>query len=1006
MSDKSLDIFQSFIISNHHILTQDIDDWSKERILYQLAYEHADNSIITKQAEKFLVNNRVNWYRLKLLNREKNIKYKPQAFSLHFNASITKFLLIKEHIITFCVNNILRVTTFKQRNGHLEIERTRIFKDIHHKSPNKKSISMSLNIMKINDTSFLSFCYQKFIFWELNSLKTLELSNIFHHTDFNFVYDKDNIQTDYAWSEGDSNCFLWRLSNKTYNHLQEEKYLGDDYPFFITTSSKKIIIRNLKNDTIEEISFDHDNYDVKILSNYLVITGLDKSIIVRNFRSKSILFDNHLTNVNLSTNLERSLWINEFQLLKDDCLLYSTGFWHLLTPCGRSKQKNITNTFIIDFNNNIFFQLTSSNILLKVYDYLFYKDGDYLIFYSTTDNLHFKVQTISAAIFSSSLNTRVISKDMFLSYDNNTISIFNIKPPEVVLHKSFEFKSNIYRIVKEFESDFVNNCFVVLTENGDVNILNEDLSIDKYVGHTSKVVEYKFLNNNLFTKSTDGSFRYFNLTTKESLSFPGHIENSHLVWINKHEFLSFNNYIIRYTNLITSETSVLSGSTGLARGVFSLRDSIMFKHLAISWDTTGFLRFWDLRKIKTNKVVKGHTLRFADNHESAITYVEKINSNEFLSFSRDGSIVRLNLTDKKFTQIFPLSPSNKARPQITGYEVVDKVIFFISNKSNDLISINLENQDFNRWTLKESAGRIGIRNIKVFGSKIVYNTFNRSISNLAIFDFKTNSHTDLECNGILYQSFKKISKSKFVSFTNFSDAKNEIGYLTLWDVNSTAPVVNICNDEFRTTKEQRKELDLLANRKKASLTGVYPITSNKIATYHKNGYIVFWFLKQKAFETKKIHNGNIVGVYFINKKDFYSWSTDGTLKFTKDNSTQIIEKFNPSLERGVGNTIQAKFKRSKIIIFSANGIIRILNRFNHSREFYTKAHSDYIYDVLIYYNKVISASRDNTVKIWNFRTKKLLTCHYVPGIRKIYLNKNELIVYSNDGNIKIFSMDK
>lgn len=93
-------------------------------------------------------------------------------------------------------------------------------------------------------------------------------------------------------------------------------------------------------------------------------------------------------------------------------------------------------------------------------------------------------------------------------------------------------------------------------------------------------------------------------------------------------------------------------------------------------------------------------------------------------------------------------------------------------------------------------------------------------------------------------------------------------------------------------------------------------------------------------------------------------------------------------------------------MFSANGIIRVLNRFNHSREFYTKAHSDYIYDVLIYYNKVISASRDNTVKIWNFRTKKLLTCHYVSGIRKIFLNKNELIVYSNDGNIKIFSMDK
>ena len=109
MSNKTLDIFHNFLISHQHILAQDNDDWPKERVLYQLAYEHADNSIITKQAEKFLKKDRVNWDWLRLMNRVKNIKYKPQAFSLHFKAAITKVLLINEHVITFCVNNILRV---------------------------------------------------------------------------------------------------------------------------------------------------------------------------------------------------------------------------------------------------------------------------------------------------------------------------------------------------------------------------------------------------------------------------------------------------------------------------------------------------------------------------------------------------------------------------------------------------------------------------------------------------------------------------------------------------------------------------------------------------------------------------------------------------------------------------------------------------------------------------------------------------------------------------------
>ena len=131
---------------------------------------------------------------------------------------------------------------------------------------------------------------------------------------------------------------------------------------------------------------------------------------------------------------------------------------------------------------------------------------------------------------------------------------------------------------------------------------------------------------------------------------------------------------------------------------------------------------------------------------------------------------------------------------------------------------------------------------------------------------------------------------------------------------------------------------------------------------------------------------------------------DGTLKITKDSSTTLLEEFNSSLERGVGNTIQVKFERSKIIVFSANGMISILNRFNHTREFYIEAHNDYIYDVLIYYNKVISVSRDNTIKVWNYKTKELISCYAISGVRKVYVIKNRLIAYSNDGDIKVLRM--
>ena len=49
MSNKNLDIFHNFIRSNQHLLEKGGNTWPAERILYQLSYEHAETSPLTKQ---------------------------------------------------------------------------------------------------------------------------------------------------------------------------------------------------------------------------------------------------------------------------------------------------------------------------------------------------------------------------------------------------------------------------------------------------------------------------------------------------------------------------------------------------------------------------------------------------------------------------------------------------------------------------------------------------------------------------------------------------------------------------------------------------------------------------------------------------------------------------------------------------------------------------------------------------------------------------------------------
>jgi trehalose/maltose hydrolase-like predicted phosphorylase len=77
MNKSSLEIFHNFFSSNKHLLEKEDGNWPIERILYQLSYEHAKDSPITKQADKYFQSGRVDWNHYQQLNRQKDVELNP-----------------------------------------------------------------------------------------------------------------------------------------------------------------------------------------------------------------------------------------------------------------------------------------------------------------------------------------------------------------------------------------------------------------------------------------------------------------------------------------------------------------------------------------------------------------------------------------------------------------------------------------------------------------------------------------------------------------------------------------------------------------------------------------------------------------------------------------------------------------------------------------------------------------------------------------------------------------
>ncbi|HEX8499450.1 MAG TPA: TIR domain-containing protein [Pyrinomonadaceae bacterium] len=76
-ADATLRVWAAFFRERIHMLRRAQDDWPADRVLLQLALEHADSSPVTRAAEQALAEGRFAWPRLSLLQRESEVRRNP-----------------------------------------------------------------------------------------------------------------------------------------------------------------------------------------------------------------------------------------------------------------------------------------------------------------------------------------------------------------------------------------------------------------------------------------------------------------------------------------------------------------------------------------------------------------------------------------------------------------------------------------------------------------------------------------------------------------------------------------------------------------------------------------------------------------------------------------------------------------------------------------------------------------------------------------------------------------
>ena len=119
MAEQDLDLFHEFFASGRHLLEKGDKQWPTDRILFQLGYEHAEDSPVTRQAEQYLKDGRVTWPWLKQLNRKQKYERNPNYMTLTGHTTYVEgvHLLANERALSYSGDSTLRLWNLKDASS-------------------------------------------------------------------------------------------------------------------------------------------------------------------------------------------------------------------------------------------------------------------------------------------------------------------------------------------------------------------------------------------------------------------------------------------------------------------------------------------------------------------------------------------------------------------------------------------------------------------------------------------------------------------------------------------------------------------------------------------------------------------------------------------------------------------------------------------------------------------------------------------------------------------------
>jgi WD40 repeat protein/guanylate kinase len=585
-------IFDNFINSNKDILNSHDKSWDSSKIFFQLSIEHANNSILTKEALKF----EVGYSYIADVNRLDSMYLSPLLSILDGNKNGVKSVEILEdgNILSFANDNNIRIWDKKRYEcihiieNDFQIDGIRLLKNRNILAFSKEKIVVidknsyeiiysfedkEFNIRSLyilNSTDILIYDNTELKILDSNNLNTIKTLQIVQEEGeiktlkilengtilvvfekYCLIFDRNLIQISrldtiksrlkniFMLNSGDWISFYWKsglvtIWNKDSFEIKKEIELENKLIENINILSDKYILMNFyQNENIEV-------WEIDTLKKVNTLVGHQKSIkgidILPNKNIISYSYDNNLL-----------VWdVNTFETI---AVLKGHTF-------------DITNIAILKNGNILSYSFDST---LRLWN----KDNFECI--GVFEGQQFGVSGI-----------KLIDDDKVLSYSyDNAMRVWDL---DNIKYAKRQDREQIHNSI------VLNNQNILTYDEKNLYIWDKDTlkPIAKFIGHTTKIVGVIVLDDDkILSFSWDKTLRVWNINTQECMA-------------------------------------VLSGHTDDIENVKILENGNI-----VSYSKDKTLKIWDKNNFELLATLQGHT----KNIENII-----VNSNNIISYSRDNSI--------------------------------------------------------------------------------------------------------------------------------------------------------------------------------------------------------------------------------------------------------------------------------------------------------------------------------------------------------------------------------